>query len=51
MGGRSTVYVNARFLEEPLTGLQRWGREVLRELDGKQLVIEKRGLFGGRKKR
>lgn len=33
MAGHSTVYVNARFLEEPLTGLQRWGREVLRELD------------------
>ncbi|MHC4822704.1 MAG: glycosyltransferase family 4 protein [Planctomycetota bacterium] len=27
------VYVNARFLTEPLTGLQRWGREILRELD------------------
>lgn len=27
------VFINARFLTEPLTGLQRWGREVLRELD------------------
>lgn len=27
------VYINARFLTEPLTGLQRWGREILRELD------------------
>lgn len=27
------IFVNARFLSEPLTGLQRWGREVLRGLD------------------
>ena len=27
------IFINARFLGEPLTGLQRWGREVLRELD------------------
>jgi len=27
------VFINARFLTEPLTGLQRWGREVLREFD------------------
>lgn len=27
------VFINARFLTEPLTGLQRWGREFLRELD------------------
>ena len=30
----TTVYVNARFLTEPVTGLQRWGREILHELDG-----------------
>ncbi len=29
----ATVAVNARFLAEPVTGLQRYGREVLRELD------------------
>ena len=28
-----TVYVNARFLTEPLTGLQRYGREILRAFD------------------
>jgi len=33
MAERIPVHVNARFLDEPLTGLQRWGREVLRELD------------------
>lgn len=27
------VFINARFLGEPLTGLQRWGRELLREFD------------------
>ncbi len=27
------VFINARFLTEPLTGLQRWGREVLLALD------------------
>lgn len=27
------VFLNARFLTEPLTGLQRWGRELLREFD------------------
>ena len=33
MAERIPVYINARFLGEPLTGVQRWGREVLRELD------------------
>jgi len=28
------VYINARFLTEPLTGLQRYGREILRAFDG-----------------
>lgn len=27
------VFINARFLAEPLTGLQRWGRELLSEFD------------------
>ena len=31
------VFINARFLDEPITGVQRWGREVLRELD---LLVE-----------
>lgn len=30
---RHAVSINARFLGEPLTGLQRWGREVLLEFD------------------
>lgn len=34
MPGPAPIYVNARFLGEPVTGLQRWGREVLRALDG-----------------
>ena len=33
MSGPAPIYVNARFLAEPITGLQRWGREVLRALD------------------
>lgn len=33
MAGPAPIFVNARFLAEPVTGLQRWGREVLRELD------------------
>lgn len=33
MPGPAPIYVNARFLGEPVTGLQRWGREVLRALD------------------
>ncbi len=33
MAGPASVFVNARFLSEPVTGLQRWGREVLRALD------------------
>lgn len=33
MSGPAPIWVNARFLAEPLTGLQRWGREVLRALD------------------
>jgi len=28
-----TIFVNARFLAEPVTGLQRFGREILREFD------------------
>ncbi len=27
-----TLFVNARFLSEPLTGVQRWGREILNQL-------------------
>lgn len=34
MSDRIPVFINARFLTEPLTGVQRWGREYLRELDG-----------------
>lgn len=34
MSERIPVFINARFLTEPLTGVQRWGRECLRELDG-----------------
>lgn len=30
---KTPVYVNARFLAEPLTGVQRYGREVLAQLD------------------
>jgi glycosyltransferase involved in cell wall biosynthesis len=33
MPGPAPIFVNARFLGEPITGLQRWGREVLRALD------------------
>lgn len=33
MAGPAPVFVNARFLAEPVTGLQRWGREVLLALD------------------
>lgn len=33
MADPAPIYVNARFLSEPVTGLQRWGREVLRALD------------------
>ncbi len=33
MSKRIPVFINARFLTEPLTGVQRWGREFLRELD------------------
>lgn len=28
-----SIFINARFLDEPLTGVQRWGREFLRALD------------------
>jgi glycosyltransferase involved in cell wall biosynthesis len=34
MAKRTPVFINARFLDEPLTGVQRWGREYLRALDG-----------------
>ncbi len=33
MAAPRPIYVNARFLSEPVTGLQRWGREILRALD------------------
>ncbi|TAH36992.1 MAG: glycosyltransferase family 1 protein [Planctomycetota bacterium] len=47
MSGRRTVFVNARFLSEPITGVQRCGRELLREFDA---MLEEgevdRGRFG-----
>jgi len=33
MSNPREVFLNARFLGEPVTGLQRWGREILGELD------------------
>jgi len=38
MDQRTPVFINARFLTEPLTGVQRWGREFLRELD--QMLVD-----------
>lgn len=45
MSGPAPIFVNARFLSEPLTGLQRWGREVLRALDG---MIDEGAIDGAR---
>jgi len=36
---RTTVYINARFLSQPLTGVQRYGHELVRTLD---LLLEAR---------
>jgi glycosyltransferase involved in cell wall biosynthesis len=45
MSGPAPIYVNARFLAEPLTGLQRWGREVLLALDA---MVEEGAIDGAR---
>lgn len=47
MSGPDPIFVNARFLSEPMTGLQRWGREVLRALD--EMVAE--GAIDGARRR
>ena len=31
--GADTLFINARFLEQPLTGVQRYARETLQALD------------------
>ena len=45
----ATIYVNGRFLQQPITGIQRYGRELLRvwdelidsgEIDSEQVTIE-----------
>jgi len=45
----ATIYVNGRFLQQPITGIQRYGRELLRvwdelidsgEIDSEQVAIE-----------
>lgn len=41
--GRTPVYINGRFLTRKVTGVERFGREILRELD-QQLTAEGSGL-------